>query len=302
MSDFAGGDVMVRRGLVLSWRLSILVAALMAIQSGVGVLVPSVYRDTGWVTAAWYGNDIVTLVVAVPLLAWSLLAARRSLLAELVWYAMLAYGLYNYGYYLFGAKLNWFFPLYVVLFVSSMVALLLALGRLDAPAVADAFADKTPTKLIGGYMLFTGLGLTFAWIAQWANSMLTGSTPNIGEEAFKLVASMDLSFVVPWFIIGAVLLVRHRPWGYVIASIVTIKGATYTLVLTATSAVAALRGVEGSLEQIPIWGVWTLVGVLAFWGLVRNIRTATGTETRGRRGPVIRPGASDEDQRCAVGR
>lgn len=283
MSDFVDGEVMVRRGLALPWRLSVLVAALMATQSGVGVFVPSVYRDTGWVTAAWYGNDIVTLVVAVPLLVWSLLAAREgSLRAELVWYSMLAYGLYNYGYYLFGAMLNWFFPFYVVLFVSSMVALLLALGRLDAQAVAEAFADETPRKLIGGYMLFTGLGLTFAWIAQWANFMLTGSTPNIGEEAFKLVASMDLSFVVPWFIIGAVLLIRHRPWGYVIASIITVKGATYTLVLTTTSAIAALRGVEGSLEQIPVWGVWTLAGALAFWGLARNIRPTAGSPTHRR--------------------
>jgi crotonobetainyl-CoA:carnitine CoA-transferase CaiB-like acyl-CoA transferase len=80
------------------------VAALMAVQSAAGVLVPSVDRDTGCVTAAWYGNDVVTALVAVPLLVGSLLAVRRgSLRGQLVWYAMLGCAVYNYAYYLFGA-------------------------------------------------------------------------------------------------------------------------------------------------------------------------------------------------------
>lgn len=244
----------------------------MAIQSATGVIVPALYRDTGWVTAAWYGNDLVTFLIAVPVLIWALVASRGgSLRAELVWYSMLGYAVYNYAYYLFGAALNWFFPVYVVLFTLPVVALILALARLDAAAVASQFAAKTPTRWIGGYMLFTGAGLAFAWIGQWATFMVTGTTPSIGEEAFQLVAAMDLSFMVPWFILGAVLLMRGRPWGFVIAPVVITKGATYTLVLATSSTVATIRGVEGTLEQIPIWVAWTLVGALAVWALLRSL-------------------------------
>lgn len=99
-----------------AWRLSVIVGVLMAVQSAVGVLLPSVYRDTGWVTAAWYGNDLVTLLLVVPLLAWSLYATRRgSPRAQLLWLAMLGYAVYNYAYYLFGAALNTFFPVYAAL-------------------------------------------------------------------------------------------------------------------------------------------------------------------------------------------
>ena len=249
------------------------VAVLMALQSAVGMLATSLYQDTeDWILAAWFGNDLVTLLVAVPLLVWSLSATKTgSKRAELVWYSMLGYSIYNYGYYLFGAALSWFFPLYVVLFSLGVITLILALSRLDVEAMAADFASSAPVRWIGGYMIFTGGGLTVAWIGQWATFMLTGSTPSLGQEGFRLVAAMDLSVMVPWFLIGAVLLLKRRPWGYVIGSIIIMKGATYTLVLTASSTVAAWRGIDGALGQIPIWGVWTVVGGAAVWGLLTSL-------------------------------
>jgi hypothetical protein len=53
---------------------------------------------------------------------------------------MLGYAVYNYAYYLFGARMNELFPLYVLLFVLPIVALMLALGRLDAEAIAGSSA------------------------------------------------------------------------------------------------------------------------------------------------------------------
>lgn len=256
-----------------AWRLSVIVGVLMAVQSAVGVLLPSVYRDTGWVTAAWYGNDFVTLLVVVPLLAWSLYATRRgSARAQLLWLAMLGYAVYNYAYYLFGAALNTFFPVYAALFALPVFALILALGRTDGDVIASRFAPSTPRHWIAAYMLFTGIALTLAWTAQWAAYVFVGTVPSIGVEGFQLVAAMDLTFAVPWFVVGAVLLVRRNAWGFLVAPIIILKGATYTLVLTTTSAVAAIRGVNGSVEQIPIWAAWTLLGALAAWGLLGSIR------------------------------
>lgn len=267
---------MLRGELVASWRLSVFVVVLMAVQSAAGVLFPALYRDTGWVLSAWYGNDLVTLLFATPLLVWSLYAVRRgSRRAELVWYSLLGYCVYNYAYYLFGALLNWFFPAYLLLFVLPVFALILALGRLDASAVARDFSERTPRRWVSGYMLLVGLGLPVAWLAQWANFLLTGAEPDLGEEAFRLIATMDLTFMVPWLVVGAALLLRRHAWGYVVAPVIIMKGVTYTLVLTASSTVAALRGVEGTASQIPIWAAFTVVGGLAIWGLLGNVRRGT---------------------------
>lgn len=50
---------------------------------------------------------MTTLMVAVPLLVASLLLAKRgSRVAQAVWLGALAYSLYNYAYYVFGASFN----------------------------------------------------------------------------------------------------------------------------------------------------------------------------------------------------
>ncbi len=52
--------------------LSIVVLALMAIAAAGGLFVRGLYRDNLQVTSGWLGNDLVTLVIAVPALAVSL--------------------------------------------------------------------------------------------------------------------------------------------------------------------------------------------------------------------------------------
>jgi len=47
-------------------------AALMAVQSVLGLLFQRPYRDVEWIKATWFGNDWVTLVAAVPLLVVAL--------------------------------------------------------------------------------------------------------------------------------------------------------------------------------------------------------------------------------------
>lgn len=253
---------------VLGW----IIAALMTVVSLVGLLAQDVYRDADWIRAAWFGNDIITLVVAVPLLIAGLLLWRRgSRVGEMLVYSMFGYALYGYAYYMFGAALNVLLPLFVALVVLSLVALAFALGSLDASGLAASFSGRTPVRVVAAYMMFTGIGLGMAWLAQWAAYVFAGIEPSVGPEPFKLVASLDLTLIVPFMFLGGLLLWRRSPWGYVLGALYTVKGATYTLVLTAGSTVGALRGIEGTAVQIPIWGVWTVVGALAAFMLIRGL-------------------------------
>jgi hypothetical protein len=79
---------------------------------------PAQYRDVEWIRATWYGNDWVTLAVAVPLMLIGRVRARAgSARGLLLWLGVMGYAAYNYAFYLFGAALNVFFPLYVALLV-----------------------------------------------------------------------------------------------------------------------------------------------------------------------------------------
>jgi hypothetical protein len=61
------------------------------------------HRAADWTRAAWFGNDRVTLVVALPLLMSAMtVAVRGSVRGLLLWFGVLAYAVYSYLYDLLG--------------------------------------------------------------------------------------------------------------------------------------------------------------------------------------------------------
>lgn len=248
-------------------RLSLLLLALMAIQASLGLVFSGEYRDAGWIVATWWGNDWVTLVLAVPLLAAGASLARRgSTRGVLLWAGMLAYAAYNYAYYLLGAALNRFFMLYVVCAIAAVAALVMLLSGVDARAVAARFVARTPARPAGGFLMFTAVGLAAVWTVTWAAYAFAGRPTPVETDAFQLVAALDLTTMVPVLALGGYLLLRRRVWGYVIAGLGSIQAALYLLVLSVNSVIAVQRGLAEAPGELPIWGP-LLVGT----GLVAGV-------------------------------
>lgn len=253
--------------------LSVLLLALMAVQSALGLLLPDVYRDPAWVRAAWYGNDWVTLIVGVPLMGTALLLARRgSIRGRLLWLGMLGYAGYNYAFYLFGANLNAFFPIYVAALVTCAAALILALFSLPWDELAAAADARMPNRLIGGYMIAVAVGLVVVWLALWAGHVFGGRPTPAEPEAFKLVAALDLSLMAPALAVGGVLLWRRRPPGIAVAALAGVQAALYLFVLSVNSVVGFLRGLTQSPDELPIWATLAVLTAAADALLLVNIQ------------------------------
>lgn len=255
-----------------SFVLSVAVAALMAAQTVVAISMPQLYRDEAWALEAWRLNDVVTLALAVPLLIGALLLARRgSLRAALVWFGVLQYALYNYAFYLFGAALNAFFLLYVILFVLSTLALILGLVGFDTEQVQRSFGERAPARLVTGYLVFWAVALGVAWIAQWLGFLVTGRAPEIGEEPFRLIAALDLSLVVAPLAIISVFLWRRHAWGFILAVILLVKGALYSVLLSAAS-LPLIDGEWGGDPLLPLWLVLAAGAIASLVGLLWSVR------------------------------
>ena len=250
----------MRRGRQLT---SALIGVMMT-QAGLGLLLPGEYRDVEWIKATWFGNDWVTLVVAVPLLSFGLTrAGHGSVRGALIWFGVTGYAIYNYAVYLFGAALNAFFPLYVLACVLSSITLILVLSRADVEDVAAGFDPQTPVRLVGGYLVFVGAGLSCVWLTMWAAYVFAGRATPVEPEAFKLVAALDLSMMVTALVGGGVLLWRRQAWGYVIAAIAGIQGALYLMVLSVNSLVAIQRGFAEAPGELPVWGTLAALTAIA---------------------------------------
>ena len=255
-------------------RLSVGLVLLMAAQALSGLLRETAYRDVDWIRATWFGNDWVTLAVAVPLLivglVWSDAGSLRGLL---LWLGLVGYALYNYSFYLFGASLNAFFPIYVVAVVLAGAILILALSRLDARRVADAIDSTAPVPLIGGALLFIGIGLASVWLATWAAYVFAGRPTPVEPDVFRLIAALDLCLMVPAFTAGGVLIWKRRPLGYVIAAIASIQGALYLLVLSVNAAVAQHRGLATAAGELRVWATLALFTAALACLVLANVRS-----------------------------
>jgi len=142
--------------------------------------------------------------------------------------------LYNYAFYLFGAAFNWFFLIYVALVGLSIFALIFGLANLNADRISQLFRERTPVKWIGGYFLFVAFGLTMVYSIQSILFITTGVVPAIVTRSghiTNVVFALDLTLLIPWFVLGALWLMKRKPWGFVIAGIVNVKGPLYTFIL-----------------------------------------------------------------------
>jgi hypothetical protein len=199
-------------------------------------------------------------------------ATGGSVRALLLWLGVIGYAVYNYAFYLFGAALNAFFPLYVAAFVLAVVALIIVLSSTDVSRADESLRPTTPRRLIGGSLIFIGTGLASVWIAMWAAYVFAGRPTPVEPEAFRLVAALDLSLMVPALVAGGVLIWRRKPWGLVISAIASIQGALYLVGLSVSSVVAVRRGLASAPGELPVWAPLTIFTTVVALVIVANVR------------------------------
>ncbi|QVK19799.1 hypothetical protein KHQ82_05550 [Mycoplasmatota bacterium] len=268
----------------LSIIFSVIIIILSVIVAGGGLFFPDVYHDNEIITTAFYGNDIVTLFLVVPMMIVALiLCLRGSQKAQLVWMGTLWYMMYNYIFYLYGAAFNVFFLPYVALFTLSAYGLIFALIRVDSRKLAGYFSNNTPVKWISTYMFFFSGLLGFLWIAISLSFIFTGEVPvNIIETGKDtgIVFATDLSLLIPSLIVSGILLLKKNHWGPILSSIVLIKCVTYSLVLIAMSAIDYIRN-RHTDPFILLWVILSIGCIISLWFLLKNMKDPK-SETRTR--------------------
>jgi hypothetical protein len=263
----------------VSYLLTGLAAVAMAVVSAGGAFAPAwLYRDNPLIAATFRGQDLVTLVVAVPLLVLGLiLEVRGSARGRVLWLAMLFNALYSYLFYTFGAAFNAFFLLYLAIMGLALYALLSAVPRLQ---FSPASTTGRTARVAGiAYLLVVATGLGLLWTGMSVTYLFTGAVPApivASGHPTGVVFAIDLVFIVPPMVIGAIGLIRRRAFGGFVAVAMCLSGTIYTLSLAAGSLEGVAEGV-GTGAELPLWIGLTLFGVLTS-SLLLWSRTASAAE------------------------
>lgn len=270
--------------------LSRVLVGVMTLQAILGLVRPDAYRDAGWIRATWFGNDLITLCVAAPMLGISSAqAAGGAARARLVWLGVAGYAMYNYAFYLLGAALNVYFPIYIAAVLVSAATLGAGLVATDRAALARCYDGSRRVRAIGVYYVFVAVGLSVVWLGTWFAHIAAGRPTPVETEVFKLVAALDMTLLVPPLAAGGVLLWRRSAWGFVVAPLAGVQGTLYLLVLAVNSGVAILRGLAVAPGELPVWGSLLVPTGLATALLIRACRMEAARARRlahGRRGQI----------------
>lgn len=231
------------------------------------------YYDTVSSAAQMQANDLITLIVGLPLLAISTwLAFRGSLRGRLLLTGTLGFFLYTYLSMATLTAYNTLFLVYVALFTLSLYAFILSMMSIDLASLPAHFSERLPRGWIAALMFVVGGFLTLAWLGRILTPLTQGVDPALENTTTLVIQFMDLSLIAPAAILGGILLLRRNVWGYLLASVMLTKGVTLGLGVSTMAVNMSLRGVPDSLGIMIPFLIITLANLLLTVVMLRNIR------------------------------
>lgn len=263
-------------GGVLTW-----VAAVSSFAAaGVGLVFAPAYDAAPATAEMLRGFDLVTLVVAVPLLVVSRLRAGGWSLVRSGVFAYLAYG------YLFAAVtggMGTAFLLDVTVLSSSTFALILTLR--DMTAVPPAALRRPAVRVAAALLGLLALSLGAMWLVASLRAAASGEVP-VGsllvesELAVRLGITLDLWLLVPLYAVAAVQLWRRRPWGHVLGLLAVVSGLLHQLSYQAAMVFQVRADVPEAQAFDPVEPLIVACYLVALLALLRSGSAAPDEDER----------------------
>ncbi|MFP7299237.1 hypothetical protein [Neobacillus niacini] len=232
-------------------------------------------HDSVSMAAQAIAQDYVTLFLGVPLLLLSFYLYRKGLLkGSLLLTGTLGYFLYTYASYSFLSMYNSMFLIYVALMSASFFAFTLMMVSYEIHNLPLFFAEKTPVKFLGGFLLFVSFVFGMMWTGKLGFPLLKQTPPpeDLQHYTTFVIQALDLGFVVPAGLLAGVLLMMRKPFGYLLAPVIIIKEITLLTAMTAMIFLQIRAGVE--IGSMLVWSIvlFNLVVIYCMFLVLRNIK------------------------------
>ena len=230
------------------------------------------YWDTVSSVAQMQANDLVTLILGLPLLVISFWLTRRgSLRGRLLLTGTLGFILYTYITMCFGAAYNRLFLVYVALFSLSLFAFVLSMMSFDLKTLPSHFSEKLPRGWIAGLLFFAAAFLSLAWLGRVAATFMPNAIPALENTTSMFIQAMDLGLIVPLCVLSGVLLLRRHAWGYLLASVGLMKFLTMGIAVSLMGFNMARVGVPVSAVELVVFPVIAIANLVMVALLIKNI-------------------------------
>jgi hypothetical protein len=229
------------------------------------------YNDSISIASQARAQDIVTLLIGVPLLIVSLiLFNRNSLRGKLLLTGTLGYFLYTYVSYSFLAMYNKFFLIYVILMSLSLFAFILNITSDELKYLNNHFKQNMPKKYIGIFIIIIGTGVGLMWLGRIIPSLNNKVVVGLEHYTTLVIQALDLGFIVPVSILAGILIIKGRVLGYLLAPIIIIKGVTLLLAIVTMEIFMIYAGVNVSIIEMILFPVFTIICIHNLYLVMKN--------------------------------
>jgi hypothetical protein len=259
-----------------AYRLSIGAGVLLFVASLCGLLLGArgLYDPDPATLPAFYAQDAMTLVVALPLLVVAMWMTRRGVVAGLLlWSGVMFYIVYMYFFYVVGVRFNALYLVYVALEATSLFALQGLLLHVNPAAIRERVGDRAPVRMIGGFLVAIAVLFATMWIGDVVRRLRAGEPL---DPVARLVFAADLTVLLPASATAGILVWRRRPWGYALAGLLLVKVTASGLTLLAGTALALRWDRPVDVAQTLGYVVITAGGLLCTTLFLRATRDPAG--------------------------
>lgn len=209
-------------------------------------------------------QDYVTLFIGIPLLLIAWFGYRRnSLRGRFLLAGTLGYFWVTFLFYTAMAMYNIMFLGYVSLLSFSTFGLILMLLSFDVPQLEQHFTFTTPTKFVGGFLMFNSLSIALLWLSTILPPLLDGTIyPDALQHYTTLIVQgFDLGMLLPLSFVSGLLLIRRKPMGFLAGTVYIVFLSLLMTALTAKLIAMALNDVPviPAIFIIPMFNVITIL-------------------------------------------
>jgi hypothetical protein len=202
----------IKGNLKLVCILSLIIAGLFGFTSVLGILFGPTIYSTQELLNNFISNDVVNLVIGLPIILVSIVLTLRGKLVGLLFLpGSLLFVVYNYMIYMLAMPLNWVILLYLILVISSVYTITKLFTLINGKKIQQKLTGVVHEKISGAILV--ALGLLF--MLQAGGAMIYPLMNQIQITGIDLAVHISDFTISPFLIFGGILLWRQKTFGYV---------------------------------------------------------------------------------------
>jgi len=251
--------------------LSIPLTILIIIASYFGLFIPGTYsKETlDWIAQA-IAQDFVDLFVVTPLFIISLvLFIKKNKAFIFIWGGAVLYFIYTFFIYCFDVHFNQMFIIYCWILGLSVYAFLYFLLTQSKENIMGWFKDEIPIRTTSFYLIILACLFYALWLSSIMPSIFINVTPKETTELnlpTNPIHVLDLSIFLPGIFAVAILLLRKKSLGFLLAPVFL------TFLVLMDTALIAMVIVQYDNNLVGDLSLAYIMGILAFISFILLIR------------------------------